>query len=545
VRSSNLPIQLALGGAGLVGYVALEWISFFHEYKGVPITPWNPGLGVVFALIVLGGPRYAAVLFAGVVIAEVTVLRTSHEWPTILAIAAIFAGVYGTLATVARRHLRLDVDLYHLRDVIILLAAGAIGATLVALLLSTLFLFYTPLDWSDVLVAWVPLLVGDIIGIGVVTPLLLRIARHGREILVGYTLALIAEVLLYSALIAAALWVIAGAEPDGGFKFFYLLFVPVVVAAVRHGIDGACIALAFTQLGLVGVLHTFGTDARAFTEFQTLMLVLSATGLTVGAVVSERQAADRLVRAAEAQLREKEAEAMQAARFSLVSGMASALAHEINQPMTAVRALARSVQHILRAPDADLARADANLATLIGQIDHASGVVRRMREFLRRGHPHVSTVEIPAMVEEALMLVRAEASEKRVEIETEIGKELPAVHGDRIQLQQVVLNLVRNAIDAIAEAGQPGGRIRVTAHHLEHPPRIEIAVRDNGPGLTAEIADRLFAPLTTSKREGLGLGLSISAAIVEAHGGRVWLHSHRPGATEFRFSLPLGPKEVH
>ncbi|HXF54075.1 MAG TPA: ATP-binding protein, partial [Hyphomicrobiaceae bacterium] len=91
----------------------------------------------------------------------------------------------------------------------------------------------------------------------------------------------------------------------------------------------------------------------------------------------------------------------------------------------------------------------------------------------------------------------------------------------------------------------PGGRIVVTARHFEDPLRIEIAVRDNGPGLTAEIADRLFAPLTTSKREGLGLGLSISAAIVEAHGGRVWLHSHRPGATEFRFSLPLGPKEVH
>lgn len=506
----------------------------------MPITPWNPGLGVVFALIVLGGPGYAAVLFAGVVIAEVTVLQTTLEWPIILAIAAIFAGVYGAMATAARRHLRLDVDLYHLRDVVVLLAAGTGGAILVALLLSVLLFYYTPLDWSDVLVAWMPLLVGDIIGIGVVTPLVLRIARHGREMVIANSVNLVPEIAFYLAMIAGALWVIAGAEPDSGFRFFYLLFVPVVVAAVRHGMDGACIALALTQLGLVGVLHTFGADAPAFTEFQTLMLVLSATGLTVGAVVSERQAAQRLVRAAETRLREKEAEAVQAARFSLVSGMASALAHEINQPMTAVRALARSAQHVLRAPDADLARADANLTTLIGQIDHASGVIRRMREFLRRGHPHVSTIEVPAMLKDALMLARAEASSKRVEIEIECTEHLPVVHGDRIQLQQVVLNLVQNAVDAITDAEQDDGRISVAARPLSDPLAIEVAVRDNGPGIAADVVDRLFAPLTTSKREGLGLGLSICAAIVEAHGGRFWLHSHRPGATEFRFTLPAG-----
>jgi signal transduction histidine kinase len=543
-RSSALPGQLATGGACLAGYIVLEWISFIHEYKSVPITPWNPGLGLVFALIVLGGPRYSAVLFAGVVIAEVTVLRTKLEWPIILGIATVFAGVYGAAATVARKHLRLDVDLYHLRDVFVLLAAGTLGAILVALLLSALLVLHEQIEWADVVVASFPLLVGDIIGIGVVTPLLLRIARHGREMLVDYSPTLVPELAIYTVLIAASLWVIIGAGPDGGFKFFYLLFVPVVVAAVRHGMDGACIALAFTQLGLVGVLHIFGTDARAFTEFQALMLVLSATGLTVGAVVSERQAADRLVRSAEAQLREKETEAVQAARFSLVSGMASALAHEINQPMTAIRALARSVQRTLRTPGADLARMERNLKALIGQIDHASGVVRQMREFLRRGQPHVSTINVGSMLHDALMLVRAEASAKSVAIDLEVADDLPAVHGDRVQLQQVVLNLVRNAIDAISEANQQNGRIHIAARHLAPPHRIEIAVSDNGPGIASDVADRLFAPLTTSKRDGLGLGLSICAAIVEAHGGRVWLHSHRAGATEFRFSVPLSQQEA-
>jgi two-component system, LuxR family, sensor kinase FixL len=102
-----------------------------------------------------------------------------------------------------------------------------------------------------------------------------------------------------------------------------------------------------------------------------------------------------------------------------------------------------------------------------------------------------------------------------------------------------VLNLVRNAAEAIAGARMRDGRIRIVARRLAEPARIEIAVADNGPGIAAEVADRLFHPLATSKTDGLGLGLSISASIVEAHGGRVWLQAGEPGGTEFRFSLPL------
>ena len=435
-------------------------------------------------------------------------------------------------------------SLFHLRDVVVLLACGISGAILVAILLSVLMLLHGQLEQPDVFVAAVPLLLGDIIGIAVMTPLLLRLICNGREALMGHSRVVVPEVLLYAAMIAASLWIIAGAGTDAGFKFFYLLFAPVVVSAVRYGFDGACIALAVTQFGLVGVLHLFGTDARAFTEFQTLMLVLTATGLIVGVVVSERQSADRSVRDAEARLKEKEAEAAQAARHNLVSGMASALAHEINQPMTAARALARSAQHILGSPAPDLARAANNLTTLIAHIDHAGGVVSRMRDFLRRGRPHVSSLDLRRVLEDALLLVRADASAHAITIELEAPDDLPPVHGDRVQLQQVVLNFVRNAIEAIARAGQVDGRIRIAAAMLDAPRRIEISVSDNGPGIPREFVGRLFAPLTTSKTEGLGLGLAICAAIVESHGGKVWLHSGEAGATEFRFLLPLEPSQA-
>ena len=223
-----------------------------------------------------------------------------------------------------------------------------------------------------------------------------------------------------------------------------------------------------------------------------------------------------------------------------MSGTTAALAHEINQPMTAARALARSVQQLLRAPVPDLARVDTNVVSLITQIDHAGGVVRRMRDFLRRGRPHSSTIVLGRLLSDALALAGPEAATKGVSIALDAADDDPLViHGDAVQLQEVILNLIRNAIEAIVDARTLNGRITLVARRLEAPVRIEISVVDNGPGITAEVAERLFHPLTTSKTDGLGLGLSISASIVEAHGGRIWLQTGKAGATEFRFSLPL------
>src|SRR5262249_12513088 len=122
--------------------------------------------------------------------------------------------------------------------------------------------------------------------------------------------------------------------------------------------------------------------------------------------------------------------------------------------------------------------------------------------------------------------------------------DLPTVYGDHVQLEQVVLNLVHNAVEAIVGASQSDGYVRVIARHLAVPPRVEIGVLDNGPGVEEQLAARLFDPLATSKQDGVGLGLSIGASIVEMHGGRIWLHCREAGATEFRFSIPLDQTRV-
>jgi two-component system sensor kinase FixL len=185
-------------------------------------------------------------------------------------------------------------------------------------------------------------------------------------------------------------------------------------------------------------------------------------------------------------------------------------------------------------------RASSNLTSLIAQIDHAADVVRRMREFLRRGQPHISTLNVAAVLEDALVLARPEAAEHDTRIDLDVDPGLPAVFGDRIQLQQVVLNLVRNAVDAIVEAGVPHGRIAVRAFLDERGRSIEVSVADNGAGIAP--GRNLFEPLSSSKQHGLGLGLSICANIMHAHGGRIWLQSSGAESTEFRFSLPLQPE---
>ncbi len=540
LQARSLLPRAATAAALIAAYLALEWVSFIHEHNGLPVTPWNPGLGALFAVLILGGPAYASVLFAGVLLAEIFVLRTQLAWPVIGLMALIIAAVFTAAAVVVRRRLHLDVGLSRVRDVLILLAAGTAASCLSSALLGALLIGTNEMTLDDFAHAAVPLIVGDSIGIAVATPLILRLQQRHADLKRLSAVALATELALYFAIVGVALWLIVGADSPDTYKFVSLLFLPVVAAGLRYGIDGSCLSLALTQLALVGVLRWYGHDAATFTEFQVIMLVLTMSGLLVGVVVSDRARALSLARAAEGRIRDMQAEATRASRMNMVSGMASAIAHEINQPMTAARALARSVQQLMQAEPIDTSRANGNLANLVAQIDHAAGVVRRMRDFLRRGRPHFSTLHIAPVLEDALLLATPEASARETTIRLELEDGLPVVFGDRIQLQQVVLNLVYNGIEAIGAAERHDGTILVRAYPLRDASGIGVSVTDNGIGVPT--GRPLFEPLTSTKGEGLGLGLSICASIVEAHGGRIWLHASEQGATEFRFSLPSEPQ---
>jgi C4-dicarboxylate-specific signal transduction histidine kinase len=185
---------------------------------------------------------------------------------------------------------------------------------------------------------------------------------------------------------------------------------------------------------------------------------------------------------------------------------------------------------------------DHNLTTLVSHIDTAGNIVRRMREFLQRG-PLMGDVDVCRLLEDVLVLIGPEAATAQVRVELAVEDSLPPLRADRSQLEQVMLNLIRNSIDAIAGAKIRGGRIRLAAQRSNRPSDLVISIWDNGPGVSADIAGRLFEPLTTSKPEGLGLGLSICGSIAAAHGGRIWLAATGPHATEFRVTVPFRSAE--
>jgi integral membrane sensor domain MASE1 len=305
--AAGRPIKWAMAAICLAAYVALAWLSFIHVHKGLPVTPWDPGLGVVFALMMLAGPSAGIVLFMGVIAAEVLVLQNEADWAGMLGIGAITSLSYAFVTAIAKRVFRIDVALSNLRDVLILLAAGLVGALIDTGLLTLFLLGIGQLDARDIVQVFSPLLIGDLIGIAVVTPLLLRFVFRQQHHALRSLVSNIPEAVFYFVLIAAALWAVGSSQSVYGFRPVYFLFVPVVMAAVRHGLDGACISLAVTQFGLIGLLRASGYTAAEFTEFQVQMLVLTVTGLIVGVVVSEREKADRAAREAQARLMERQA----------------------------------------------------------------------------------------------------------------------------------------------------------------------------------------------------------------------------------------------
>lgn len=514
-------------------YIALEWLSDLRAPGGMPVTAWSPGLGALFAPMIRGDAVAAFALFAGAFMTGAFFGAEIGSAATLL-VSAFVAYVYALVAWLARA-MGLDPRVERVHDVALLLSAALGGALLTGVFLTILLSGVGLLPSGQEARMTMPLLMGDMIGVAVVTPLVLRGSSPATRALM-LTPSFIAGVAAASLFAGGVIWMMLQDPQHYSTDLFYVLFLPVVFAALRNGLDGVCLTLAATQVTLVGGLDHFGYGPEAYAQYQTLMGVLTATGLLAGAVSSERDAASRDARAARQRLKDKESEAARADRFQSVTGLASALAHEINQPMTAARAFARTAQALSQQDAPDLARVREYVGRSIEQIDGAAAILKGTREFIRRGDAGRTRVQPADILSDALLLVRPLAAQHRVRL---VSEPEPAnqVHCDRVQIQQVLVNLIGNAIDAISSAERNDGLVVISIRQASEG-RVEFSVRDNGPGVDPAFAAKLFEPLATTKLSGLGLGLAISADIVTAHEGRLWLESGQPGTTEFRFWLP-------
>jgi PAS domain S-box-containing protein len=296
--------------------------------------------------------------------------------------------------------------------------------------------------------------------------------------------------------------------------------------------------------------HFFGValDISEQKEHETDLQRLNDTlELRVAQRTAEAEEANQKLRAeiaerarAEARLQELRSELSHAARLSAVGQMAGALAHELNQPLGAATNFANAARRLLASADhRRIAAARDIIGDAVTQILRAGQIIHRLRDFVSQGETEKRLEDVDKMIEEAGTLALVGPEALGVETRYRVDESASLVFADRVQIQQVLVNLIRNSLEAMSQSRR---RELVVAATRRGQQTIEISVADSGPGLAPEVAGSLFQPFISTKRSGMGLGLSICRTIVEAHGGQLWAEPNPIGGTIFRFSLAAEPR---
>lgn len=277
---------------------------------------------------------------------------------------------------------------------------------------------------------------------------------------------------------------------------------------------------------IVGALGVYCTEPLVPDE-NALAAAEMATRLA--AFVVERARAEELAREQLAQL-------AHVARLATMGEMASGLAHEINQPLCAIVNFTEACAELIKRSGQERDELPRALHEVARQAERAGEVIRRLREFVKRRDPERKPVDINALVREVIAFTGVEARHREVRIRERLGRRVAKVYADGIQIQQVLVNLVRNACEAMQTVD--GSPRTLTIETFQGRGAVEVTVSDTGPGVPSELEERIFEPFVSTKRDGMGMGLSISRSILEAHDGRLWMTPNRGGGTTFHFTLP-------
>jgi signal transduction histidine kinase len=250
---------------------------------------------------------------------------------------------------------------------------------------------------------------------------------------------------------------------------------------------------------------------------------------------------DMLFELANAREREtaERAEFARVARLTAMGEMAASIAHEVNQPLAAIVASGNAGLRWLTTETPDLGKVQTSLQRVVRDGLRASEVVASVRAMFKREAQDRDPLKVDDLIAEVLAHLQGELQGAQIAVQVEVQRQLPSIRADRVQLQQVLVNLIANGIDAMRSVGDGPRRLRVEARVVEAD-GVLVAVADSGPGIDPRLADRIFEPFVTGKSSGMGLGLSICRSIVEAHGGRLWVSPASPRGTVFQFLLPVG-----
>jgi two-component system sensor kinase FixL len=525
----RLPMLTPLPWAVVMGYVlvflVLDWASFIRPLQGLNITPWNPQPALAVALL-MASRRLWWVVIGGLLAAEVLVRGLPGDLVVVALAAAALTCSYLAMATALERRLGDGWRIAHGRDVVWFLVIIALGALLSGAVYVGTYAAGGVLPPGPVWAALTRYWVGDAVGMTVTLPILLVAMDADRRETLLHTLRQ-GQWWLTAASIVVLLGLLFGGEHES-FNRTYLLLLPVIWASMRHGLAGAVLAAALTQVGLIVALQTGSHQDGFVVELQLLMAAITTTGLLLGVTVDERARAD--------------AELRSSLRMVAAGQMSAALAHELSQPLTALATYAQSCELLVGDPAAQTPQRQALLLDVTRRISadarRASAVVKRLRDFFQSGATQLQSCDLPQLVAAELQALQRRGDASAIRLAVDAADDLPSVWVDEVQIRVVLRNLMGNAVDSAAERGGPGS---VTVRLSSSAAEVLVEVLDSGGGVTPSQALSVFEPGASTKVGGMGVGLGICRAIVEAHGGRLWAlpgpHGH------FCFTLALDADE--
>ncbi|MBV8915629.1 MAG: PAS domain S-box protein [Acetobacteraceae bacterium] len=316
-------------------------------------------------------------------------------------------------------------------------------------------------------------------------------------------------------------------------------FVPDVVhdasfvrgeAAARDGLHGAFAFPILLDNQVLGVIDVVSRRVRQ--PDQELLDSFATLGSQIGQFIERKRVQHAL--------QMKQAELVHVARVTAMGELTASIAHEVKQPIAAAVSYARAALHCLNRGPPDVEKAQQALLRIVNEGLRAAGIIDRIRALIRKAPPQKAPVELNGAIREVVELIGGEAVKRGVSMRTDLADRLPPVVGDRVELQQVVLNLVINALEALGGVADREREVLIsTRKHASGG--VLVAVRDWGPGLDQQFADRMFEAFCSTKANGMGMGLAICRSIIESHGGRLWAGANEPYGAVFQFMLPVVP----
>ncbi|HEU5178580.1 MAG TPA: MASE1 domain-containing protein [Burkholderiales bacterium] len=322
---------------------------------------------------------------------------------------------------------------------------------------------------------------------------------------------------------------------------FYAPLPFLLWAAVRLGVRGTATGLAvMVVMTIWGAVHemgpfTGGAPQDTARDMQVFLIAVSVPLLLLAVSLEERSKA-------ELDAQEQRLQLTHLSRVAMLGELSGGIAHELNQPLTAILSNAQAAQHFIAGKEIDRHELGEILKDIIAADQRAGEVIHRLRALFKKGETHLQPLDANELVREVLSIAHGDLITRAVEVVPDLAAQLPLVEGDRVQLEQVMLNLVMNACDAMSAGGADARRLSIRTRASDSS--VQISFSDLGPGFRPADYDKLFQPFYTTKPQGLGLGLSISRSIVTAHGGQLWGTSSPGRGATFHITLPildLGP----